>query len=389
MAGFAKGTCCVQQQQEELRYTKPQKQQEQLGRGLDAATMDHLQQQLLEDDAFAEDMRAVLIARFRAKHRSQVGGALATPAKHGSGEVSLECSPTGIPGMENSDEEAEETIRLKRLGHEIQAQDRALSEGTSTTSILCWWLLQKLEELKYTASLGGLRLRRVPFVETLAVVAQACAGRKKSGDLASQIDAAEDLRREAAFLLHPVKLHVQKTIPVALSRLRALGLRFSRSPDFLAEMLKSDSQMGRIRARIDAEQEQQRQFERKRNQRLNKKINSLSGHQIVREQEVARRRNMQLRAIDQWRKERQAAIREGFATTEAEDEFDQWLLGNEQEQGNITPNHRHPVKPKRSAGRRHPHGHASRPRKCRGKLSKSKGLHRSSSGQGKLRSRNI
>lgn len=206
-------------------------------------------------------------------------------------------------------------------------------------------------------------MRRVPFIETLAIVADATA-MAEGGEAPAEIDVSDDLKREAAFVTQ-----LQKTVPVALARLRALGLQFTRPTDFLAEMLKSDQQMGRIRARINAEQEQQRQFEAKRNQRLNKRFNKLSGHQVVREQEEARRRNIQLRAIDQWKKDRQAAVRAGTATKEAEDAFDQWLIGNEQEQKSIAPNHGHSFKSKggpRKAGVHKPHGR-------RGKNAKSKG----------------
>lgn len=172
---------------------------------------------------------------------------------------------------------------------------------------------------------------------------------------------------------------LQKTVPVALARLRALGLQFTRPTDFLAEMLKSDQHMGRIRARISAEQEQQRQFEAKRNQRLNKKFNKLSGHQLVREQEEARRRNIQLRAIDQWKKDRQAALRAGTASKEAEDEFDQWLVGKEQEQKNIAPNHGHSFKSK--GGPRKAAAH--KPHRRRGKNPRSKGASSGRVGQRK------
>lgn len=165
---------------------------------------------------------------------------------------------------------------------------------------------------------------------------------------------------------------LQQTVPVALARLRALGLQFTRPTDFLAEMLKSDQHMGRIRARISAEQEQQKQFEEKRNQRLNKKFNKLSGHQLVREQEEARRRNIQLRAIEQWKKDRQAAVRAGKAETEAEDEFDKWLIGNEQEQKSIMPNHSRSFKQK-GASAQHRKASVHKPHGRRGKNSRSKG----------------
>ncbi|KAL8453766.1 hypothetical protein Emed_000707 [Eimeria media] len=370
-----------------------QQQQQQQQQRLDESTIDRLQEQLLEDDEFADDMRALLLARFRAKHRSKTNDATGV-AGDGSSDASDERSSGDAADVSNSDVSPEDISRLKKLGYELQAHERVLGKDSAASpnaaelpvcdehvcvgllpveSLVC--LLLKLEELKYAPPPG---LRRVPFVETLAIVADADAATEAADDPASRVDVGDDLKREAAFFAQ-----LQKTVPVALARLRALGLQFSRPPDFLAEMLKSDQQMGRIRARIDAEQEQQRQFEAKRNQRLNKKFNKLSGHQIVREQEEARRRNMQLRAIDQWKKDRQTAVRAGTAVGEAEDEFDQWLIGNEREQNNITPNHGHSFKLKGAAGRKPQQAGAHKPHRRKGKNAKVKGLSSGKAGRRK------
>lgn len=60
-------------------------------------------------------------------------------------------------------------------------------------------LLQKLEELKYDPPPG---MRRVPFVETLAIVAEPVTadGEGETGETKetkAPIDAADDLKREA------------------------------------------------------------------------------------------------------------------------------------------------------------------------------------------------
>ncbi|CDJ36433.1 uncharacterized protein EMH_0085310 [Eimeria mitis] len=135
-------------------------------------------------------------------------------------------------------------------------------------------LLQKLEELKYEPPPG---MRRVPFVETLAIVADPTLG--GGGDKQQQqqqqqqqkqketIGVADDIKREAFFVQQ-----VQHTVPIALARLRALGLQFTRPEDFLAEMLKTDQQMGRIRARIEEEQQQQQQFIEKMNPQCSSKL---------------------------------------------------------------------------------------------------------------------
>ncbi|CDJ41119.1 hypothetical protein, conserved, partial [Eimeria tenella] len=135
---------------------------------------------------------------------------------------------------------------------------------------------------------------------------------------------------------------LQATAPVALARLRAVGLQFSRPGDYLAEMLKSEKQMGRVRAQLEAEQQQQQQQQQQQNRSFNRKFNRLSGHQIVQQQEAARRRNLQLKAIQEWRSSRQKARSSGAPQQEAEEAFDQWLLGlQQQQQGGpqALPNH--------------------------------------------------
>lgn len=93
---------------------------------LDDATLERLQHQLLEDDEFADDMRALLLARFRAKHhRKTAGGA---PAEDGS-EASDEHSSDESGELESDDPDHAELNRLKELGYELQPHERVLSKG--------------------------------------------------------------------------------------------------------------------------------------------------------------------------------------------------------------------------------------------------------------------
>ncbi|KAL8432883.1 hypothetical protein ACSSS7_004286 [Eimeria intestinalis] len=165
---------------------------------LDEVTFDRLQEQLLEDDEFAEDMRALLLARFRAKHRSKADGAAADDSSDASDEDS--CTDAADAGK--SDVSPEDSSRLKKLGYKLQAHERVLSKGSSGSPHaaelpLCdqHGLLLKLEELRYLPPPG---LRRVPFVETLAIVAHADASKGAADDSASRVDVADDLKREAA-----------------------------------------------------------------------------------------------------------------------------------------------------------------------------------------------
>lgn len=92
---------------------------------LDEGTLERLQQQLLEDDEFAEDMRALLLARFRAKHRRAALGGGST--EDGS-DASDERSSSDTAEAE-SEQDPAELSRLKELGYELQPHERVLSRG--------------------------------------------------------------------------------------------------------------------------------------------------------------------------------------------------------------------------------------------------------------------
>ena len=169
---------------------------------------------------------------------------------------------------------------------------------------------------------------------------------------------------------------VQQTVPIALARLRALGLQFTRPEDFLAEMLKSDRQMGRIRAKIEEEQERQQQFADKKNRIFNKKFNKLSGHRIVREQEEARQRNLQLKAIEGWKSDRAKARKEGRTDKEAEEDFDDWLLGMQNKKETPVPNHGRSFKPSQGGAQLKRPLHKPRRQKGRVTAKKNSGAHK-------------
>ncbi|CDJ44569.1 hypothetical protein ETH_00036520 [Eimeria tenella] len=136
---------------------------------LDEAALQRLQQQLLEDEEFAADMRALLLAKFRAKHRK--GGP-------------QDCSE------DSEEEKASKVVDGEALEAEEEAANAAVSDEQA--------LLQKLEELKYEPPPG---MRRVPFVETLAIVvspdAAAAAAAAAGEDGKEAEEALDDLKREA------------------------------------------------------------------------------------------------------------------------------------------------------------------------------------------------
>lgn len=199
-------------------------------------------------------------------------------------------------------------------------------------------LEEKLKEIRYPVPFG---MRRVPWIETLAVTAAeptpdlpADAQDSQSASSktivktqkAANSPANQDREREQYF----VKL-LSSSMEVALTRVRALSLKFTRPSDFLAEMLKSDQHMEKVRAHISTEAERLKSFEVKRTQQLQKKFNKMSGNPRVKQQQENKRRNEELRDIEQWKKDRQLSKQKGHSKSavEAEQEFDQWLVSRD------------------------------------------------------------
>ena len=95
---------------------------------LDDAALDRLQQQILEDDEFADDMRALLLARFRAKHRKGRG----PPGSQGFEEgwdASSEDNCEGSGEDEGREPDPEDARRLQELGYTLQPNERLLTRG--------------------------------------------------------------------------------------------------------------------------------------------------------------------------------------------------------------------------------------------------------------------
>lgn len=92
---------------------------------VDEETMHKLQMQVLQDEEFADDMRALLLARFRAKHRcrsNENNDSSESPSESSDNEKDPEPS---YPGEEIS----AEVERLKALGYELQPHEKLLSKS--------------------------------------------------------------------------------------------------------------------------------------------------------------------------------------------------------------------------------------------------------------------
>lgn len=149
-------------------------------------------------------------------------------------------------------------------------------------------ILGKIEEIAYKTPNGA---QRVPWVESLAIVAK-----KEQGAKTSKIS-TEDVKREVVY--HDQTL---ANVREAFRRLRAMRIPATRPKDYFAEMIKDDQQMFKVRARVAEEQKRIAAVEeRKRNQASRKfqktvRANKLKGR--------AMEKNKMLKGIDEWRKER-------------------------------------------------------------------------------------
>ncbi|CDI86062.1 hypothetical protein, conserved [Eimeria praecox] len=184
---------------------------------LDDAALERLQQQMLEDEEFADDMPEPSIV-------NKGGGGP-------KGEGAPEGGPQGCMGIESDNEassednneeetetetetETEDLKRLKELGYVLQPHEKILSRApkkskkeaaaedmkTETEEEKPIYdeqgLLDKLQELRYDPPPG---LRRVPFIETLAIIAEPPVSSSSVGgkETKETVAADEDLKREA------------------------------------------------------------------------------------------------------------------------------------------------------------------------------------------------
>jgi rRNA-processing protein EBP2 len=111
------------------------------------------------------------------------------------------------------------------------------------------------------------------------------------------------------------------------------NIPFRRPGDYFAEMLKSDSQMQRIKGQLLVDKEKIEESEEKRRQRDMKKF----GKQVQRErvQQKEKKKKEELDAIKKWRKERER----GQGSSELPIDFDDETGGKKKERSSSkTPN---------------------------------------------------
>ncbi|PFH38282.1 hypothetical protein BESB_006230 [Besnoitia besnoiti] len=279
-----------------------------------------------EEEELNDDEQALLLAQFRQKLNDIHGDAARRADEEEEDDEQLQrLAELGYTKLPN-----ERVLNKANQKAVSAAEQRGQSRGMIAVNDIPG-LEQKLEEIRYKPPAG---MRRVPWIETLAVVAAPVSGAEKKSEEAEDgdelgekkkksIGANQDLEREKYFM----RLTSSAAV-VALTRLRQRRLKFTRPSDFLAEMLKTDNHMARVRERLAAEKEHLADFEEKKRKKLNKKFNRSSGHKLVREQEEARRRNAELKEIAAWKKEREKnakQTRSGGEFQDPESAFDAWI----------------------------------------------------------------
>eukprot|EP00914_Ancora_sagittata_P024347 GHVO01048504.1.p1 GENE.GHVO01048504.1~~GHVO01048504.1.p1 ORF type:complete len:213 (+),score=39.98 GHVO01048504.1:61-639(+) len=115
--------------------------------------------------------------------------------------------------------------------------DTETETGTAAQEELLQFMKQKEAEMKLVPNPGA---RRVAWIETLVVTGG------KAGDDSLVM---EDAKREDMF--HDVAL---KNTKEALTRLKQSKIPFTRPDDFMAEMLKTDDQMEKVKKNLGEQQ---------------------------------------------------------------------------------------------------------------------------------------
>lgn len=138
--------------------------------------------------------------------------------------------------------------------------------------------------------------------------------------------AMNDLERERKFVeLATTSAHI------ALDRLRKKKTKFRRPGDYFAEMVKSDEQMAKVKARLIHHKDNIEGAENRRNNRVvAKKSKVVRGEQLERQQEKKRKAKGEVEAIQKLRKQRVKDRADGKGRDSDGDEFPIDLLEVEQ-----------------------------------------------------------
>lgn len=165
-------------------------------------------------------------------------------------------------------------------------------------------LQRHLDDISYKAPKG---LKRVPWVETLAITSQKTV---------EEVSATDDIKREGFF--QSITLEMTKE---ALRRLTALGIPFTRPSDYYADMAKSDQHMKKIQGQLEEEQRRIAAVEERKRNKLEKKF--AKDKRVEAQKEKKRVAKDSLKELDEWKKNRERNTTGMSAEEDLDKFFDQ------------------------------------------------------------------
>lgn len=172
-----------------------------------------------------------------------------------------------------------------RSGETILGEGKAPAEVESRGICNAPLLLQKLQDIEYKVPEN---LKRVPWVDTLAIDGQK--------ELPKDVKPKDGVKLESVFLNF-----ASEAVKEAYRRLRVMKIPCNRPTDFYAEMLRTDAQMFKVRARASEEQRRINIVEeRKRNQAQKKFAKKARVNKL---QAKADEKRQTLEDIHSWRKQ--------------------------------------------------------------------------------------
>jgi len=142
------------------------------------------------------------------------------------------------------------------VGETILGEGRQSSEVESRGVCHAPLILQKLEDIEYKVPKDA---KRVPWIDTLCI-----DGWK---EVPKDIKAKDGVKLEGAF----IEL-ANEAVKESYRRLRVMKVPASRPTDFYAEMLRSDSQMFKVRERASEEQRRMKVVDMRKAAQVNKKF---------------------------------------------------------------------------------------------------------------------
>lgn len=151
--------------------------------------------------------------------------------------------------------------------------------------------LAKLKE-KIESSFNN-KFNNVPndlFLERLTTVADNCVDKK--------LNVSDDIKRELIFY----NLSFDGAVK-AINKLKALNQKLNRPDDFMAEMLKSDEQMMKIKKDIMSHEDRIKKFKLREEKMLNKKFNKKTKGNVETKNLAYKKTSKE--AIDHWKRSKQ------------------------------------------------------------------------------------